>query len=145
VNQLLRLIDSDGSAHVAFYKRFKSAFITFHSSIYDQPYNCNSHVVSYVDHSDHNQTRYGKIIVFLSTNDERFAFVEKYIPSPQRMSNYVELAHELHHRIDKHFPLLTLSNSFTLVPMSDVRHKCISIPMVDCICLSEIRIDHDHD
>jgi alkyl hydroperoxide reductase subunit AhpC len=129
---------------VCFYKRFKSSFITFHSSIYDVSFNCNSHTISFLDNNS-NLIQYGNIIIFLSTDNGNKVLIQKYISSDKQMSNYVDVPSELHHQINIFFPLVTLSNNFTIVPLRSIRHKCICVPVFDLFSISEIRVDHEHD
>jgi hypothetical protein len=129
---------------ICFYKRYKSAFITFHSSIYDLPFNCNSHIISFIENNN-NVIQYGNVIIFLSIDDGIFAIIQKYVSCEKHMSNYVEVPSELHRSINIFFPIVSLSNNFTIVPVSNIRHKCIRVPIFDSFCVSEIRIDYEHD
>ncbi len=122
-----------------FFKRYKTKFTKFHSSIYDLPFNCNSHVISFIYRDDIIQ--YGKIKIFLSRNKENFVCIQKYGAYKKRMSDYVEL----HHRINIYFSIMSLSNNFTIIHMAKIRHKCILVPMSDSFCISEIRMDYEHD
>lgn len=140
----LTLINID-YVNVCLYKRYRSAFVTYHSSIYDHELNCNSHVVSYIDNRDIAVVHYGKLIIFFSSRNQNYAFIQAYIYSQKKMSHYVELPNELHDRINLFFPMVSLGYDFIVVPITSIRHKCILTPISDTFCVSEIRIDYEHD
>ncbi len=143
--QLLRSINVDLSQAINFYKRYKASFITYHSSIYDRQFNCNSHVISFTENSNSSMVQYGDIILFLSVNNENFAFIQKYVLSKNKMSDYVQLPGEMCHPINIHFPMVRLSNNFIIIPVVNIHHKCIRVPVSDSFCISEIKIDYEHD
>ena len=88
---------------------------------------------------------YGNIIAFFSRNDIKYVFVQRYAYSEKQICNYVELPKELHNRINIFFPIVVLSQDFTIIPVSNIRHKCILVPIDDVFCISEIKIDYEHD
>jgi hypothetical protein len=71
--------------------------------------------------------------------------VQKYTLSQKSMTDYVEIPSSLHLKANELFPLMKLSDEFLLIPVETIRHKCVNIPFNDCCCLSEIRIDYEHD
>ena len=143
LHQLLTSVNANNIT--CFYKRYKSVFITYHSLIYDHPFSCNSHTVSFADNDSSNIIHYGNIIIFLLFNDENFALIQKYVSCEKKLSNNAELPNELHKLIDNYYPLVSLSNNFIIVPVKNIRHKCICVPIFNVFCISEIRIDHEHD
>ena len=61
------------------------------------------------------------------------------------MSQLVTIPPEMHKKLDELYALLTLTANFTIIPIDSIRHKCIAVPFQDVFCLSEIRIDFEHD
>ena len=145
IKQLLSATTSTDTRTVCFYKRYKSMFITYHASIYDLPFNSNSHVISFIENDKSDMIQYGNIILFLSQENEDFVFIQKYVSCKKQMSNYVELPTELHDPIDTYFPLVSLSDNFTIIPVTNIRHKCVLVHLSNSFCISEIRIDYEHD
>ena len=41
--------------------------------------------------------------------------------------------------------LMQLSNEYDIISVGNFRHKCISVQFQDGFCLSEIRVDFEHD
>ena len=78
-------------------------------------------------------------------NDGTFALIQKYVSCDKKMSNKVELPNELHKLTDTYYPVVSLSKNFIIVPVTNIRHKCICVPIFDVFCISEIRIDYEHD
>lgn len=74
-----------------------------------------------------------------------FAFVQKYTLNSTLITDYLDIPSLLHSKANNLFPLLQLSNTFVLIPVDSIRHKCVNIPFNDYCCLSEIRIDYEHD
>lgn len=129
---------------MTFYRRYKHQFITYHTMLYDKQFKCCSYLVSYNDdHAD--IISYGRIIVFYKYNDRYFAFLQKYKLSKKKITDSLELPQAMVERIDALYPLLELSNDFDVVPVEHFRHKCVSISYQDVFCLSEMRIDFEHD
>ena len=127
-----------------FYKRYKHQFITYHTMLYDKPFKCCSYIVSYNNNSS-NVIRYGRIIVFYKYHDQYFALVRKYNISKKNISDFIELPVEIKERLNHLYPLMELSNDYDIMSVGTFRHKCISVPFQDVFCLSEIRVDFEHD
>ena len=85
------------------------------------------------------------IIAFFSRNDIQHAFVQRYVYSETQICNYVELPKELHDRINVFFPTVALSRDFTIIPVSNIRHKSNLVPIDDLLCKSQIKIDYEYD
>jgi len=111
--------------------------------IYDIPFNCNSHVVSFIGKND--TIKYGNIIIFFSTETEKYSLIQKYSSFKEQMSDFVDLPNELHHSINIFFPIVTLTNNFSIVPLTNIRRKCVRVDMFGSFCISEIRLDYEHD
>ncbi|CAF2099218.1 unnamed protein product [Rotaria magnacalcarata] len=145
---LMNLIRTHGQDldNIIFYKRYKQLFITFHTVLYDRPYKCRSYIVSYVTNSDGNDIlSYGNIIIFYQYMNQFFAFIQKYYLSRKKLSHSIELPVEVCNKLDEMYPLLALSNDYDIIPVLTFRHKCIMIQFEDVYCLSELRIDFEHD
>ncbi|CAF3566226.1 unnamed protein product [Rotaria socialis] len=128
----------------SFYLRFKHFFVTYHTIIYDQSFKCQSYIVSFSD-STHDFIQYGNSIVFVKSNSHFFVLVQKYKLSKKSITDYVDIPASLHSKINQLFPLLQLSDEFLLIPIEMIRHKCVSIAFDGMYCLSELRIDYEHD
>ena len=127
-----------------FYRRYKHQFITYHTLVYDKQFKCCSYLVSY-NNDESDRISYGKIIVFYKYNDQYFAIIQKYNLSKKKITDFLELPEGLLEKVNELYPLLELTDDYKPIPVENFRHKCISIPFQDTFCLSEIRIDFEHD
>lgn len=127
-----------------FYLRLKNFFVTYHTTIYDQPFKCRSFIVSFINPVD-NCVHYGNTIVFVRTNEQFYALVHRYRLSQKRITNYVDIPCSLHLKANELFPLVESSDELVLIRITEIRHKCVKIPFDDVFCLSEIRLDYEHD
>ncbi|CAF2156728.1 unnamed protein product [Rotaria magnacalcarata] len=141
----LRRTNIDYTKISTLYKRYQYSFVIFHSLIYDDAFNCNSHIISFIDNINNNMICYGSIIVFFSSNDIMYAFIQRYVDCNKQTSHYVDLPKELHDRINTFYRIVSLSNDFIIIPVGFIRHKCIIVPISDAFCISEIKIDYEHD
>jgi len=89
--------------------------------------------------------QYGNVILFLSIDHGIFVLIQKYVLCEKQMSSYVEVPSKLNEPINKFFPLVFLSNNFIVIPVTHIQHKCIRVPIFDVFCISEIRVDYEHD
>lgn len=126
------------------YLRFKSHSITFHTTIYDQPFKCRSFIVSF-SHPRDSVVRYGNIIVFVRADPSIYGLVQVYVPGPKRITDFVDIPFALRSKANELFPLLQLSDTFVLIAIEKIRHKCVSVPVDDSFCLTDIRVDYEHD
>ena len=136
---------SDSMQGIHLYKRFKSSFITFHSAIYDHAFNCNSHIISFTDDLNIKVKQYGRIIIFFSYLNQSYVFLQKYFVEDKQISDLVELPVELCTQINLFFPIVSLSDVFTIIPVNKIQHKCILVLLLDAFCVSEIKVDYEHD
>lgn len=127
---------------IFFYKRYKHFFITYHTTLYDKPFKCCSYIISY---NRNNTVYYGNIIIFYKYKNEYFAFVQKYHSSNKKLSDYLELPVQVIDKLNQLYPLVELSNDYEIVSAKKFRHKCISLKFENVFCLSEIRVDFEHD
>ncbi|CAF1623277.1 unnamed protein product [Rotaria magnacalcarata] len=113
---------------VEFYKRYKHQFTTYHTTLYDKRFKCCSFVISYIKDKNYRSViNYANIVVFY-----------KY-------DNFVELPTEILQRLDGLYPLVELSNDYDIISVEAFRHKCVAIEFQDVFCISEIRVDFEHD
>ncbi|CAF4925855.1 unnamed protein product [Rotaria sp. Silwood1] len=131
---------------IIFYTRYKKCFLTFHTIIYDKPYKCRSYIISYINNSDdYDALNYANIIVFYKYHNDYFALIQKYHFSREKLSHYVELPVEICQKLDKLFPLLERSEDYDIIPVAMIRHQCVMVEFEDVCCLSELRVDSEHD
>lgn len=128
---------------VILFLRFKDTFITYHSVLYDLPFGCESHIVSFS--SPTSSTEYGHVIVFVGYNEHYYALIQKYQPNNASISDHLSLPAEIKRKMNDLFPIRILTQSFILVSTKKIRHKCIKIESHNMTFLSEIRADYEHD
>jgi hypothetical protein len=141
----LTQINNHHSKEIILYKRYKHYFITYHTMLYDKPFKCCSYIVSYNNNNNNNIICYGRIIIFYKFDDEYFAFIQKYNVSKKKISDFIELPVEVIEKLNQLYPLMELSNDYDIISVGNFRHKCVSVPFQDVFCLSEIRVDFEHD
>ena len=146
----LILLEYLGCRKVKLYKRFKDKFITYHSTLYDKLFKFNSHIISYKERNS-DQIVYVDCIIFIEFNDDYYVFINKYTEAApnDRLSARLQTSDSdnlrISEQLDSMFSMQTKSNSFGLLSMSRVRHKCVSVSVKDFCCLTEIRNDFEHD
>ncbi|CAF4838892.1 unnamed protein product [Rotaria socialis] len=141
---LIQVYDQD-LKQIAFFRRFKQSFNTFHTLIYDKPYRCRSYIISYSIKGDHPVIQYGNIILFYKYNNNYFAFIQKYRCSRKQFSQFVELPIEICNKLNEMYPLLELTNEYDIIRADVIRHKCVMVNFQDVYCLSELKMDFEHD
>lgn len=122
----------------------KHCFVTYHTTIYDKPFKCRSFIVSFINTNDP-MIQYGDIIVFIRTDSCVYALIQQYAFGDKSITDYVDIPVELHSKANWLFPFLQVSDRFLLIPVEIIRHKCVSVPVGDLFCLTEIRTDYEHD
>ncbi|CAF3329002.1 unnamed protein product [Rotaria socialis] len=141
---LIQVYDQD-LKQIAFFRRFKQSFNTFHTLIYDKPYRCRSYIISYSIKGDDPVIQYGNIILFYKYNNNYFAFIQKYRCSRKQLSQFVELPIEICNKLNEMYPLLELTNEYDIIRADVIRHKCVMVNFQDVYCLSELKMDFEHD
>jgi hypothetical protein len=139
--------------YVKLFKRYKHTFVTFHSYVYDKAMKCVSYIVSYSANGieDEEQVAYGDCVVFYEYQEEHFVLIRRYSPAPigERFSSHVDLPigpnNDIQRALDRTFSMQVVSDSFLIMPVKWIRHKCISVAVRSFVCLSEIRVDFEHD
>lgn len=152
---LLHLMNSRNHLQdrVTLFKRYKQSFVTFHSYVYDRAIRCASHILSYSSNGkdDERQVAYGNCIVFYKHATDYFVFLREYSPVSigEKFSTFVDLPNAENNKIqdalDQNFSMQLSSDSFRVIPVGWIRHKCISVPVRSFVCLTEIRVDFEHD
>jgi hypothetical protein len=144
-NEFLNVLHTfiQNNNEINLYLRYKDAFITYHTVLYDLPFSCSSYIISYK--STNSSIQYGQIIVFIKHHEDYYAFIREYKPTEKNTSDYVSIPDELKSKLDEIFAIRTLSESFTLIPVNSICHKCIQVEYADYVFLSEIRVDYEHD
>jgi hypothetical protein len=141
LNVLHTLIQNENE--VVLFLRYKDAFVTYHTVLYDLPFSCSSYIISYksVDSS----VGYGQIIIFLKYHDDYYAFIQKYKSTEKNIFDYVSVPKELKAKLNELLPIRGLSNSYAIIPVADICRKCIQVESKGHIFISEIRVDYEHD
>lgn len=124
--------------------RFKSFFITFHSTVYDDPFKCKSFVVSYCS-SAHASLAYGNIQLFIKHESDYLVLIQRYAKCSSQLNSFLDVPQQLESKLNELFPLVSLSGHFDLLPVTCLRHKCTLVPFKNEFCVSEFRIDFEHD
>jgi len=90
-------------------------------------------------------SQYGNIILFYQFQSQFFALIQKYKKADETLFDFLDLPQAISLPLDENFPLLRLSDSFIVIPVCWIQHKCVSVYFRDCVCLSEFRLDLEHD
>jgi hypothetical protein len=128
---------------IPLFLRYRDTFNIYHTILYDLPYTCVSYIISYkaVDAS----IKYGQIIVFFKLREDYYALIREYKSTDQNISDFLSVPAELEQKLNEIFPIRVLSNSYSIVPVISIRHKCIQVVCEDLLFLSEVRVDYEHD
>jgi hypothetical protein len=132
------------SCSCSLFLRFKDRFVTYHTTIYDKPFKCRSFIVSF-SHPTGFPMQYGDIVVFVRHAASVYALVQAYSHGPKSITDFVDIPSALQSKAKELFPLLKLSDRFLLIPIETIRHKCVSVSVDDSFCLTDIRVDYEHD
>lgn len=92
-----------------------------------------------------NSVQYGDLVMFVRQDILIYALVRTYILASKSITDFVEIPPLLHSKANQLFPLLQISDRYLLIPVVSIRYKCVSVPIHDMYCLTEIRIDYEHD
>ena len=74
-----------------------------------------------------------------------YGFVQKYTATKRSINDYVFVPEELKEKLSEIFPARSLSQFYTIVPATNICHKCIEVEHNDHVFLSEVRVDYEHD
>lgn len=84
-------------------------------------------------------------MVFVQDGSNFYSLVQEYALGRKSMIDFVDIPNALHSKAKELFPLLTLTDQFRLIPVERIKHKCVSVPVEDLFCLTEIRVDYEHE
>ena len=76
-------IENQQHSDIICYKRYKDKFITYHTLLYDEPFNCVSYIISFKSDLG---VEYGNVILFYKYHDDYFIFVQKYQASNKNVT-----------------------------------------------------------
>ncbi|CAF4440186.1 unnamed protein product, partial [Rotaria sp. Silwood2] len=141
VSALHEFIQDDNG--IILYLRFKNTFVTYHSILYDLRFNCSSYIVSYKDADC--SIQYGGIVIFFKYKENYYGYVQKYASTEKNINDYVSVPIELKEKLNEIFPIRRKTQSYAIVPVNSIHHKCIQVEHQDHMFLSEIRLDYEHD
>lgn len=85
------------------------------------------------------------VIVIVHHDTHFYALVQQYAPGSKSITDYIDIPVVLHAKANQMFPLLELTHEFLLIPIEMIRHKCVNIPFDGACCLTEVRVDYEHD
>lgn len=131
-------------AECSFFLRFKSLFNTYHSELYDKPFKSNSFVVSFRSRLNSN-IGYGNIQIFVKYRSSYFVLIQKYSQASTQLDSFLDLPPEIKEKLRELFPLVSLTKEFAFLPVDYLQHKCVLISFKEKFCISEFRIDFEHD
>lgn len=92
-----------------------------------------------------NPVQYGDLVLFIRQDTSMFALIRTYIHGSKSVTDFVDIPPFLHSKANQLFPFLKISDRYLIIPVESIRHKCVSVPVRDALCLTEIRIDYEHD
>ena len=84
-------------------------------------------------------------------DDKYYVLVNRYQEASvsDRLSSFLKIcdrdACKITVPLDRLYSMQTRTTFFEIIPMSRIRHKCISVAVKNFHCLSEIRNDSEHD
>ncbi|CAF4070044.1 unnamed protein product [Rotaria magnacalcarata] len=128
---------------IKLYLRYKDKFLTYHSTLYSKRFSCTSYLISYLD--AYKQIQYGNIILFYMLGDVQYSFIQKYRRNALKISNHLDIPDELKETVDSLYPICSLSDEFIIIHISEILTKCISVAFQQYQCISERRINYEHD
>ena len=128
---------------IKLFLRFKDVFSTYHSLIYDRRFTCSSHVISY--HDDNRQTQHGRVVLFYYCDDVNYSFIQKYDAAPIKLSNFLDIPEVWKETMDSFYPVCQIVDQFTIIRTADIVSKCISVPFQQYQCITDRRVQYEHD
>ncbi|CAF1558436.1 unnamed protein product [Rotaria magnacalcarata] len=77
--------------------------------------------------------------------DVQYSFIQKYRRNALKISNHLDIPDELKETVDSLYPICSLSDEFIIIHISEILTKCISVAFQQYQCISERRINYEHD
>ena len=125
------------------YLRFQNAYVTYHSLIYSEWFSCASHIISYLDNRE--QVQHANIIIFYLFDDVEYSFVQNYKRLVVKLSDYIDIPENWKEIIDSIYPICSLSDELIIIPVNKILSKCVSVHFQQYQCISERRVNYEHD
>lgn len=89
--------------------------------------------------------QYGNIHLFIKYQSSHFVLIQRYTRSPSQLDSFLDIPSQLNSKLHELFPIVYLSDEFSFIPVDCLRHKCVLVLFKDKFCISECRIDFEHD
>jgi hypothetical protein len=128
---------------IKLFLRLKDVFSTYHSLLYDKRFNCSSYVVSY--HDGNRQIQYGNVVLFYSYDDVNYSFIQKYNAAPVKISDHLDIPGEWKQKMDSFYPVCHLVDQHIIIKAIDLVCKCIAVPFQQYQCITDRRVQYEHD
>ena len=128
---------------IQLFLRYNDLYITYHTILYDLRFNCSSHIISYK--SSNSLAQYRRSIVFFKHHKDYYLFIQKYESTKKQITDYLSIPDDLKEKLNELYPIKSLSQSFTIIPVTDIYHKCIEMKFDDYFFLSDVLVDFEHD
>ena len=86
-------------------------------------------IISYK--SSNSLAQYGRSIVFFKHHKDYYLFIQKYESTKKQITDYLSIPDDLKEKLNELYPIKSLSQSFTIIPVTDIHHKCIEMKFDD--------------
>lgn len=134
---------NENEKNVILFLRYKDTFNTYHTVLYDIPYTCTSHIISYK--ADDGSIQYGQIIVFFKLRGDYYVFIRQYASANMNTSDLVSIPPKFQDKLNEIFPIRILSDTYTIIPVNSIQLKCVQVESDNLLFLSELRVHYEHD
>ena len=101
------------------------------------------HIVSYLDNRE--QVQYANIIISYLFDGVEYSFVHNYKRLVVKLSDYIDIPEKWKETIDPIYPICSLSNECIIIPVNIILSKCVSVHFQQHQCISERRVNYEHD
>lgn len=128
---------------VHIYLRLKHKYIEYHSFLYDNRFSSISYLISY--RNQNHQIQYGKIILFYVYENEYYVLIQQYCTANIKISDGLMIPDEFKSTLDLFYTICRLSSDFAVIQVGDIVNKCVLVPFLEYICISERRLSYEHD
>lgn len=123
--------------------RYKRPFFTFPSFVYDYSFHCASYVIPY--YCNDKSILFGNLIVFIKLKFQFYTFIQQYDITDVNVSAFDDTPDTYRMKLIDMFPLVRLSDEYSIIPVVLLRRKCVSVHLSGYVCLSEVNVDYEHD
>lgn len=128
---------------IKLYLRFQDAFSTYHSSTYSKRFSCVSYIISYLDNNQ--QVQYANVIIFYLFKNVQYSFLQKYKQVTVQISDHIDIPEKWKEKLDSLYPICSLSDDVVVIPVNKIISKCISVQFRQYQCITEQRVNYEHD